>query len=324
MRSARGLYNDVQMSADTTVPTPDQATAVISTEGLTKYYGRHLGIEALDLEVSAGEIFGYLGPNGAGKTTTIRILTGFLRATSGAARVHGLDCWKDTVRVKARVGFLPDSPSLYEQLTGLEFLDYMSRLQNGGRAGLRDELCDRLEHSQADLRRKIKGYSHGMRKKLAIIQATEHDPEVLIMDEPTDALDPLIQQRLFDLLTELRSRGRTVFFSSHNLAEVERLCDRVAIVRAGRLVTVETVSALRARKTRQMDVVLAEDPPADALRLPGVLSLERQGRHLRFLVQGDINPVLRELAKLEVEDIVFEHASLEDVFLDYYRTNEAE
>ena len=163
-----------------------------------------------------------------------------------------------------------------------------------------------------------------MRKKLAIIQATEHDPEVLIMDEPTDALDPLIQQRLFDLLTELRSRGRTVFFSSHNLAEVERLCDRVAIIRQGRLVTVETVAALRGRKTRQMDVVLAQDPPVDALRLPGVLSLERQGRRPRFLVQGDINPVLRELAKLEVEDIVFEHPSLEDVFLDYYRTDEPE
>ncbi len=144
------------------------------------------------------------------------------------------------------------------------------------------------------------------------------------MDEPTDALDPLIQQRLFDMLTELRSRGRTVFFSSHNLAEVERLCDRVAIIRRGRLVTVETVAALRGRKTRQMDVVLAGDPPADALRLPGVLSLERQGRHLRFLVQGDINPVLRELAKLEVEDIVFEHPSLEDVFLDYYQTDEPE
>ena len=269
--------------------------------------------------MSVGEIFGYLGPNGAGKTTTIRILTGFLRPTRGVAQVRGLDCWKETVEVKANIGFLPDSPSLYEHLTGLEFLDYMSRLQNGGRPGMRGQLCDRLEHSQADLRRKIKGYSHGMRKKLAIIQALEHDPGVLIMDEPTDGLDPLIQQGFFELLAELKSRGRTVFFSSHNLSEVERLCDRVAIIRRGQLVTVEAVQALRARKLRQMEVVLVRDPPADVLRLPGVLGLETEGRRLKFLVQGDVNPVLRELAKLEVEDMVLERASLEDVFMDYYR-----
>ena len=161
-----------------------------------------------------------------------------------------------------------------------------------------------------------------MRKKLAIIQAVEHDPDVLIMDEPTDGLDPLIQQALFELLTELRSRGRTVFFSSHNLSEVERLCDRVAIIRQGRLVAVEDVSALRERKVRRMEVVLEQEPPEGVLDLAGVRSMEKRGRHLSFLVHGDVNPVLRELARLRVEDVSFEHPSLEEVFLEYYRGEE--
>ena len=298
-------------------------TTVIETAGLTKRYGRVLAVRELDLKVAEGEVFGFLGPNGAGKTTTVRILTGFIRPSGGGARVFGLDCWKESVRIKRHLGFLPDAPSLFGSMTGLEFLDYLSRLQGGGHPVLRESLCDALEMSQADLRRRVKGYSHGMRKKLAIIQAVEHDPELLIMDEPTDALDPLMQQALFEFLLEFQARGRTISFSSHNLAEVERLCSRVGIIRQGDLVAVEEVQELRKRKLRQMEVVVGRDIPDGALELPGVVSLQRQGRRFRFLVRGDVNPVIRELARMDVEDMTFEQPHLEDVFMEYYRTDEA-
>ena len=293
---------------------------VIRIEGLTKYYGPVLAVRGLDLEVQEGEIFGFLGPNGAGKTTTIRILTGFLRASKGRAMVRGLDCWTDTIEIKKHLGFLPDAPSLYRNLTGLQLLEYLSKLQNGAPPVLREALLERLELSQVDLARQIKGYSHGMVKKLAIAQAVQHDPDLLIMDEPTDGLDPLVQQALFDFLLELRARGRTIFFSSHNLPEVERLCDRVGIIRDGNLVALEEVQALRQRRLRRMEVVMAQDMPDGALELPGVVLVEREGRRFRYTVAGEIKPVLRELAKLDVEDVVLEQPHLDDVFMDYYRT----
>ena len=293
--------------------------AVIEARALTKHYGQVLAVRSLDLEVQEGEIFGFLGPNGAGKTTTIRILTGFIRATGGGARVLGMDCWTETIGVKARIGFLPDAPSLYRNLSGLELLDYLATLQ-GRESLLRQRMCDSLELSRADLRRKIKGYSHGMVQKLAIIQATQHDPDLLIMDEPTESLDPLVQQAFFEVLQEFHARGRTIFFSSHNLPEVEHLCSRVAIIREGELVAVEEVRELRRRKRRVMEVLVAGDVPDGALNLPGVVSLERDGRRMRFTVRGDINPVVRALARLDLEDVVFEEPHLEDIFMDYYRT----
>ncbi len=295
---------------------------VISIENLTHRYGTVLAVDGLNLNVTEGEIFGFLGPNGAGKTTTIRILTGFLRSTSGYARILGLDCWNDTIEIKRRLGFLPDAPSLYGNLTGVEFLDYMTRLQGAGGPPLRQRVSDLLELSEAALRRKIKGYSHGMQKKLAIVQAVQHDPDLIIMDEPTEALDPLVQQSLFEFLLEFRSRGRTVFFSSHNLPEVERLCDRVGIIREGSLVAVEKVEELHKRKLRHMEVVLADDAQYDGLsKVPGVVSFDRDGRTLRFVVKGDINPVIRALAEVDVEDLVFEQPHLEEVFMEYYRSD---
>ena len=295
-------------------------TAAIKTEGLTKFYGKVLGIQGLDLEVAEGEIFGFLGPNGSGKTTTIRILTGFLRATDGRAQVLGLDCWRDTIRIKARTGFLPDSPNIYGGLTGLELLDYLSRLQYGSRPVLRQELCDHLELSQEDLARKVKGYSRGMRQKLAIIQALQHDPELLLMDEPTEGLDPLMQQAFFEVLFDFQARGRTIFFSSHILPEVERLCSRVGIIRQGSLVAVEEVRELRKRKLRQMELVLATETSDNFQNWPGVVSVERDGRRVRLLVRGEVTPLLREVAKLDLEDMAFEQPDLEDIFLSYYRT----
>ena len=292
---------------------------VIQTEGLTKYYGKVVGVEELDLSITEGEIFGFLGPNGSGKTTTIRLLSGFLRPKAGRATVLGLDSWRDSVRIKAHLGFLPDFPALYENLNGAELLNYLGRLQRNRGSVLRGELCERLELSQHDLGRPIKGYSRGMRQKLAIIQALQHDPEVLILDEPTEGLDPLMQQALFQLLLDFQARGRTIFMSSHILPEVERLCHRVAIIRQGRLVAVSEVEQLRQEKVRQMEVVLAQEAPNDTFRLPRVLSVERNGRTFRLMVRGDINPLLLELSKLEVKDMVFEQAHLEDIFMEFYR-----
>ena len=297
--------------------------SVIKTEALTKWYGSVRAVDGLDLEVKEGEIFGFLGPNGAGKTTTIRILTGFLRPSRGRATVLGLDSWSDSTRIKARIGFLPDAPSLYGNVTGEEFLDYLIRLQGGAAPVLRRDLCDRLELGQADLARRIKGYSRGMVQKLAIVQAIQHDPELLIMDEPTGGLDPLVQLALFELLLELQSRGRTVFLSSHILTEVERLCRRVGIIRDGTMAAVEEVEVLRKRTPRRLEVVLAEDIPEDGLGIDGVVSVDRDGRRVRMMVSGDVKDILRELARWDVVDVVFERPHLEDVFLDFYRTGES-
>ena len=238
--------------------------------------------------------------------------------------MFGLDSWADSIQIKERIGFLPDAPRLYDGFSGREFLDYMTSLQNTGHAVLRQELCDGLELDSGTLQRKIKGYSHGMRQKLAIVQSMQHDPEMVIMDEPTDGLDPLVQHSLFELLSKFKSRGRTVFLSSHNLPEVERLCDRVGIIRDGTLVAVEAVSELRSRKLRQLEVVLAGEPPDGDLVLPGVVSLQREGRRMRFVVRGDINPLVRELARLDLEDLVLEPPHLEDIFMEYYRPDSDE
>ena len=294
---------------------------VIDLRDLSKSYGAVQALSNVDLSISPGEMFGFLGPNGAGKTTTIKILLGFLKPTAGSVRIFGTDPWGGPADVRRRIGFLPDVPGLYQGMTGAALLDYLGRLQTNGSPSRRSELSDRLELSQADLRRQIKGYSHGMKQKLAIVQAMEHDPELLIMDEPTQGLDPLSQQAFFLLLKEAQARGNTAFLSSHILLEVEQLCQRVGIIRQGRLVALEKVRELQRRKVRSMTVEFAGTPPAD-LRLPGVETLAREGRRWTLAVRGDINPLLRELGRHEVDDLVFEQAHLEDIFLEYYRGTE--
>ncbi|MBI4299355.1 MAG: ABC transporter ATP-binding protein [Chloroflexi bacterium] len=295
---------------------------VIQTHDLTKHYNKVVGIEELTLTVNKGEIFGFLGPNGAGKTTTIRILVGLLRPTAGYATLLGMDTWKDSVSLKSYLGFIPDFPALYENLRGMELLDYLGRLNTQRDPVLREELCERLELSRDDLDRRIKGYSRGMRQKLAIIQALQHDPEILILDEPTEGLDPLMQNALFQILTDFQARGSTIFFSSHILPDVEKVCQRVGIIRQGKLVTVSNVEELRQEKVRTMKVVLTQEAPDGVFSVPGVMLIERNGRDIRLTVKGDINPLLRELAKLEIEDMIFEQTHLEDIFMGFYRQEE--
>ena len=226
-------------------------TAAISTRALTKHYGSVEALTDLTLDVRQGEIFGFLGPNGAGKSTTIRTLLGYLHATSGEARVLGMDVATQSVEIRRLTGYLPGGIALYDSLTGEQVLDYLTELQ-GREPYRRAELCDRLELSPPVLKRKVRDYSRGMRQKIGVVQALQHDPELAILDEPTEGLDPLMQQAFYRILDDLRREGRTVFFSSHVLSEVERLCDRVAIIRAGRLMAIHDVHELLARRRRRV------------------------------------------------------------------------
>ena len=256
---------------------------VISTHGLTKHYGSVEALTDLSLDVREGEIFGFLGPNGAGKSTAIRTLLGFLHATRGSASVLGLDIGSQSVEIRRLTGYLPGGIALYDSLTGEQVLDYLVDLQ-GRDPHRRAELCERLELSESVLRRRVRDYSRGMRQKIGVVQALQHDPELAILDEPTEGLDPLMQHAFYRLLDDLRKEGRTVFFSSHVLSEVERLCDRVAIIRAGRLMAVHDVAELLARRRRKVTLRWRGAAP-DLATLPGLSDVEVDG------VAGHRHPV---------------------------------
>ena len=292
----------------------------IAVEGLTKSYGRTRGVVDLTFTVSPGEVFGYLGPNGAGKTTTIRTLLDFIRPTGGSATVLGLDSRRDSIEIHRRTGYLPGEGTLYERLTGGEYLRYLGELRGGLDVAFVLALAERLD---CDLSIKIGALSHGNKQKVALIQAFMHRPELLVLDEPTQGLDPLVQQQFNAMVEEVRREGRTVFLSSHVMPEVERLCDRVAIIREGRLVAVEDVGDLKARQVRTLDLHLAEPPSTDPFsELPGVRDVTVVGDVARITVAGPIDPVIKAAARFEVVDLVSHEPSLEDVFLAYYGKDE--
>lgn len=289
----------------------------IELADLTFSYGKRRGIAGLTLAVREGEIFGFLGPNGAGKTTTIRQLMGLLRPSAGSAQVFGLDCWRDAAAVKDRVGYLPGEIRLYDRLTCAEFLDFFAAFRPGA-ATRRRALVERLD---LDLGQRIKHLSKGNRQKLALVQALMHDAPLLIMDEPSSGLDPLVQEDLLALLREEQGRGKTLFLSSHQLPEVEQIAQRVAIIREGRLVAVEDVAQLKARRERRMEVILHE--PVNLGRfanLPGVrvLDVYPGGRQFALAVRGEPGPLLRLLVELPVADFTFAPPDLEGVFMHYY------
>jgi ABC-2 type transport system ATP-binding protein len=300
--------------------------AAIAAEGLTKHYAAGdrpiRALEDVTLDVREGEIFGFLGPNGAGKSTFIRLLLGFLHATSGGASVLGLDIGRDSVAIRARTGYLPGGIALYDGLTGERQLDYLAALS--GRPSIRRaELCDRLELSGATLRRPIRDYSRGMRQKIGIVQALQHDPELAILDEPSEGLDPLMQRAFYEILDGLRAAGRTIFFSSHVLSEVERVCDRVAVVRAGRLVALEDVGTLLARRRRRVELRLA-GPGPDLATVPGVSNLVVRGDLVTCDLEGDPRAFIAALAGAPVADLTIEPARLEDAFLELYESDAAD
>ncbi len=291
---------------------------VIETRGLTKRYGRDAepALIDLDLVVEPGEIFGFLGPNGAGKSTTIRLLLGFLHPTSGSATVLGQDIGSGSVEIRRRTGYLPGGIAFWDGLTGERLLDELAAMS--GRPPIRRaDLADRLEMPAATLRRTVRDYSRGMRQKLGIIQALQHDPELAILDEPSEGLDPLMQRAFYEILEELRAAGRTIFFSSHVLSEVERICDRVAIVRHGRLVALEDIASLLARRKRNVELRFDGAPPV-LERLLGVSEVRVSGDRLTCRLEGDVAPFLRAIADTHVRDLTIEPARLEDAFLEYY------
>jgi len=291
--------------------------SVIVTQGLSKRYGRSVtGLDDLSIDVQAGEIFGFLGPNGAGKTTMIRLLLGFLHPTAGSATVLGLDTERASVEIRGRVGYLPGGVALYDNLTGHDLLDYLADLY-GRPAPDRSQLLDRLEFSHRDLRRRVRDYSRGMRQKIGIIQALQHDPELAILDEPTEGLDPLMQRAFYGILDELRARGRTIFFSSHVLSEVERVCDRVAIIRLGRLATLQDVGELLSRRKRNVEMRLAG--PAPALDgVSGVSAVAISDGLLTCHLEGDVGAFLRAISGAAITDLTIEPAHLEEAFLEFY------
>lgn len=288
---------------------------VIQTYGLTKYYGKVRGVENLDLEVKPGEIFGFLGPNGAGKTTTIRLLLDLIRPTQGRAEIFGLDVRIHSLEIRQRLGNLPGDVSLYENLSGEEFLALIEKLHHNRSAKRKDELAERLD---IDLSRKIRTYSKGMKQKVAIIQALMNDPELLILDEPTSGLDPLVQREFYNLLKEEKERGKTVFLSSHILPEVERVCDRVGILRDGLLVGVENIDALKTKRVRKLELTLREEVPEERLKIPGTKLLYYRNQRVELEVYVHIGELMPKLAELPLEDIVFPEATLEDTFMKFY------
>ena len=291
-------------------------TVVVRTERLTKMYGVHRGILELDLEVAQGEIFGFLGPNGAGKTTTMRVLLDLIRPTSGRAEVFGIETTADPVAIHRRIGYLPGEFDLYERLTGAATIEYFANLRRGVDRLYVAELIERLG---LDPSRRFREYSKGNKQKVGLILALQHRPDLLILDEPTAGLDPLVQQTVFALLREAQAEGRTIFLSSHIIDEVDRTCDRVAIIREGRLVQVDRIEAVRELAFHHVELIFAA--PVAAAEFDGlerVSDVRVDGARMTMRVSGPIGPVLRHAARFDLLDAVSREPNLEDVFLAQY------
>ena len=295
---------------------------VIEAAGLTKYYGPTRGIEDLDLEVQQGEVFGFLGPNGAGKSTTIRLLLDFIRPSRGNVAVFGMDAREASIEIRRRVGYLPGDLAMYDKMTAREMLRYFASIRRMQSLGIGEAVAARLD---LDLDLKIRSYSSGNRQKVGLVQAFMHEPELLVLDEPTNGLDPLIQQEFYRLIDEVRSAGRTVFVSSHNLPEVERIADRVGIIRRGQLVVVERVEQLKARVVRRIDIQFGE--AVDAATFTGLSSVieahgMNSGTAVSIGVEGPLDEVFKTAARYEVINVTSHEGDLEDAFLSYYRESE--
>lgn len=292
-------------------------TNAIEANGLTKDFGSGRGIFDLDLTVSEGEVLGFLGPNGAGKTTTIKLLMGMTHATRGSARVFGLDVDRDAVAVKKKVGYVPGELPQFGGWRGAQIVAYL--------AGLRGDVDDAevaivAKRLDLDLSRKYREYSHGNKQKLALLLAFAHTPALLILDEPTSGLDPLHQQEFYGLVRDARSRGATIFVSSHVLSEVEQICDRVGIVREGKLVTVGPIAQLIGAKAHRLEIELADAASAVAVsRLPGLEQVRMDGAHISGMYRGSFDPLLAALAGRHVVSLVSREPSLEEIFLSYYQ-----
>jgi beta-exotoxin I transport system ATP-binding protein len=269
----------------------------------------------VSITVNRGDIFGFLGPNGAGKSTTIRTLLDFIRPTGGTASVFGLDSRRDSVAIRKRIGYIPGDFGLYGHMTGWKLLEYFGRVRGGYDADNARRLANRMD---IKLDRKMKEYSRGMRQKVAIIQAFMNSPDLIIMDEPTNGLDPLIQQTFMDMMREEAGRGCTIFISSHVLSEVEKACNRVAIIKEGRIVAEEQVESLRQKSGKILDVKFAQSLTKEIFYLPGVSNVTQINGSYRMTVTGNMEELLQEVSRHKLADINIHQMTLEDIFMHYY------
>jgi ABC-2 type transport system ATP-binding protein len=291
-------------------------TSAVHTEALTKRYGPRVGIEHLDLEVLQGEIFGFIGPNGAGKTTTIRLLLDLLHPSSGRATILGLDAHRDSVAVRQATGYLPGEFGLDVRMTGRQVIRYFGRLRGLDGLGAAQHVADRLD---LDLDVPMGRLSRGNRQKFGIVQALFHGPQLLILDEPTTGLDPLVQDTFLQMMRETRGEGRTVFLSSHILSEVERVCDRVAIVRGGRLAALETTESLLEKRRKRVTLVFSVPVDAEPFAgLPGVSDVQVDGNRISLRLHDGVDAVIKLAAQHTLVDLSIEHPSLDEVFMGYY------
>lgn len=303
-----------------TVKSSSATVTSIQVKNLSKRFGNVQALRDVSFSVEAGEIFGYLGPNGAGKTTTLRIVLGLVHANGGEVRLFGEKAGRAEGRVA--IGFLPGELRLYGDMTGLAVLDYFARYRPRRPAVLREILLKAFGVEASDLSRKVKFLSHGTRQKIGLIIAMQHDPDLLLLDEPTLGLDPLVQQAFREIVLDFAVRGRAVFFSSHVLSEVEAVCGRVGILRAGELVAVESIESLRRKMVRRLQVRFRGAVPENLGTTPGVARFEIAANEALLWVQGEVNPILRLLAQSDVEQFVFPEPQLEDIFLSYYQRGE--
>jgi ABC-2 type transport system ATP-binding protein len=293
-------------------------TAMIEVQGLTKSYGGKRGISDVSFRVEEGEVFGFLGPNGAGKTTTIRLLMALLHADAGSARIAGLDCWDKSVQIKRLIGYMPGEPALDPNLTGGQILEYFAHLRGGVDQAYLKQLIERFE---LDTSRKFRQYSTGNKRKVVLIQSFMHRPHLLILDEPTNGLDPLNQQEFDRMVLEVRNEGHTILLSSHVLSEVEKTCTTVGIIREGRLVRTGDIAEVKAIKRYQITITFATAVPAETFRkVEGVVDVEpmNHGNGIRLTMQGPADAVIKTAAHYPVVSLTSVEPSLEDIFLRYY------
>lgn len=291
---------------------------VIEISELTKYYGKAIGIEKVSFDVIKGEIFGFIGPNGAGKSTTIRTLLNFLFPTSGNAKIFRLDIVKKSKEIKKRIGYLPAESNYYHNMTVLELLDYSASFFN------LKNYSERLQYLtnslDLDINRKISDLSSGNKKKVSIVQSLLHSPDLLILDEPTSGLDPLVQSAFYEIIKEDNKKGMTIFFSSHVLSEVQRICDRVAIIRQGRVIKVESIENLKKNLLKNIHIVFKEPQP-EKFDLPGIVNFNHTGNEVKFLYDSDINNLTGYLTKFQIENITIEDPTLDEIFLHFYKNH---
>ena len=292
----------------------------IETKNLTKSYGKSRGIIDVDLAVQEGEIFGFIGPNGAGKSTTIRTLLALIYKNAGEARIFGMDCEKDRKKILAEVGYLPSEVFYYENMKAIDLLKYSASFYKKDCTARINELATLLE---LDLNKKVEDMSLGNKKKVGIIQGLLHSPRLIILDEPTSGLDPLMQKKFFELIREENKKGATVLFSSHILGEVQHICDRVAIMKEGRIIKIQKISDLKADAYKNVRLVLGEGEIENFIskgecRLEGVTNLEVQGDNVNFIYKGDCNALLNEIGRYRLINVDISEPTLEDIFLHFY------